>query len=340
MITEKWVSSFKGFGFPYDCKTLRTRNNKARLGRISWFPCPNHRQMSTLTVFCYVFPSSSQQLQDLKIQALSTKRVMKKAIHVIHPALPSYEAMPGATGQHYILLYRDCEPTLMWEEAAVYLGDVVCMSSPAPYLQLAVFPVPALQPHGIWKLWTDNISSLVPDFTMEHVVIISLLPLRRHLNLISIDYDEYKQLFIKVMSQLLHSLETTTTSHKQKRSMLRSFSGRSSCQHLESRLSSSASTSTTNYIGGAGLLAVKCFIHIDVIGRGEAKLLSFTTRIRHNGAAEETQLSLREAWAVCMLLLALLSQAECVRMVRKQDFSGRSWMTAPTGMSPHISTVW
>lgn len=51
------------------------------------------------------FPSSSQQLQDLKIQALSTKRETQTAVQVIHPAF-LFEVKPTESGQLYIFCLK------------------------------------------------------------------------------------------------------------------------------------------------------------------------------------------------------------------------------------------
>lgn len=61
----------------------------------SWFLFLYPRQMSKLTVFCYVFPSSSQQLQDLKIQGLSVKRERQMLLQVSFPSVCSLSQVCG-----------------------------------------------------------------------------------------------------------------------------------------------------------------------------------------------------------------------------------------------------
>lgn len=118
-------------------------------------PLPPSDVKANSVLLCF-FPSSSQQLQDLKIQALSTKRETQTAVQVIHPAL-LLEVKPVESGQLYIFCLKTVR-SLREKMLAVCLKEevLVCMScTPAlhpassKYQPLAVHPVPWPQPYGL-----------------------------------------------------------------------------------------------------------------------------------------------------------------------------------------------
>lgn len=110
------------------------------------------------------FPSSSQQLQDLKFQALSTKMEIQTAVQVSHPACSCLKS--SLQNQVNIFLLETVRQRGEKMPAVCLKEDVVvCMSCPAlrpvssTYLQLAVRPVPCPQSYGPCKQWTEVLSS-------------------------------------------------------------------------------------------------------------------------------------------------------------------------------------
>lgn len=85
------------------------------------FPLPS--QILVLTVFCYVFPSSSQQLKDLKIQ--------------VSNGSPSSRSLPSGacrTAPVQLVARKDCEKmAVLFQEEEL----VVCISRPASRLPVA-----------------------------------------------------------------------------------------------------------------------------------------------------------------------------------------------------------